>query len=137
MTNPFIPIIIVVIVMFLLYYTSFALWITVRISGVDISLLQLFLIRLRNIPPAKIVNCIITAHKAGLEDVTINELEAHYLAGGNIENVVTALVMAKFANIDLTFKMATAFDLAGKDVVQAVKEKAKNKEKSLDISDLQ
>lgn len=102
------------------YYCPFFLWISARVSGVHISLMQLVLMRIRNVPASTIVRAMIEAHKAGLRDVTRDDLEAHYLAGGNVEKVVHALVSASKANIDLTFKMATAIDLAGRDVFQAV-----------------
>ena len=102
------------------YYVPFFLWISARVSGVHISLMQLFLIRIRKVPASIIVRALIEAHKAGLNDVNRDDLEAHYLAGGNVEKVVHALVSASKANIDLGFKMATAIDLAGRDVFQAV-----------------
>jgi uncharacterized protein YqfA (UPF0365 family) len=102
------------------YYVPFVLWISAKASGVSISLIQLFLMRLRKVPPPVIVNAMIEAHKAGLKTVTRDQLEAHYLAGGHVERVVHALVSAEKANIDLTFQMATAIDLAGRDVFQAV-----------------
>lgn len=102
------------------YYCPFFLWISARVSGVRISLMQLVLMRIRQVPASVIVRALIEAHKAGLNDVTRDELEAHYLAGGNVEKVVHALVSASKANIDLGFKMATAIDLAGRDVFQAV-----------------
>ena len=103
-----------------LYYVPFMLWINAVVSGVHISLVQLFLMRIRKVPPAKIVNCMIEAHKAGLTDVKRDGLEAHYLAGGHIERVVHALVSASKAGIALPFQMATAIDLAGRDVFEAV-----------------
>lgn len=102
------------------YYVPFLLWLSAKVSGVNISLLQLFLMRIRKVPPTIIVACMIEAHKADLQEVTRDGLEAHFLAGGHIERVVHALVSASKANIDLTFKMATAIDLAGRDVFQAV-----------------
>jgi uncharacterized protein YqfA (UPF0365 family) len=102
------------------YYVPFFLWISARVSGVHISLMQLFLMRIRKVPASVIVRALIEAHKAGLNDVNRDDLEAHYLAGGNVEKVVHALVSASKANIDLGFKMATAIDLAGRDVFQAV-----------------
>ena len=102
------------------YYVPFMLWINAVVSGVHISLVQLFLMRIRKVPPAKIVNCMIEAHKAGLTEVQRDGLEAHYLAGGHIERVVHALVSANKAGIDLSFQMATAIDLAGRDVFEAV-----------------
>ena len=102
------------------YYVPFMLWINATVSGVHISLIQLFLMRIRKVPPTKIVNCMIEAHKAGLMEVKRDGLEAHYLAGGHIERVVHALVSASKAGIDLSFQMATAIDLAGRDVFEAV-----------------
>lgn len=111
---------IVIIICIFFYYVPFFLWISARVSGVRISLMQLFLMRIRKVPASVIVRALIEAHKAGLNDVTRDDLEAHYLAGGNVEKVVHALVSASKANIDLGFKMATAIDLAGRDVFQAV-----------------
>ncbi|MGL4492640.1 MAG: flotillin-like protein FloA, partial [Tannerellaceae bacterium] len=102
------------------YYVPFLLWISAKVSGVNISLVQLFLMRIRNVPPSTIVRALIEAHKAGLNGLTRDQLEAHYLAGGHIEKVVHALVSASKANIDLSFQMATAIDLAGRDVFNAV-----------------
>ena len=103
-----------------LYYVPFLLWVSAQVSGVRISLVQLFLMRIRKVPPHKIVDCMIEAHKAGLSDVTRDGLEAHYLAGGHIERVVHALVSANKAKIALPFEDATAIDLAGRDVFEAV-----------------
>jgi uncharacterized protein YqfA (UPF0365 family) len=103
-----------------LYYVPIILWFSALVSGVSTSLLQLVLMRIRKVPPHVIVRAMIEAHKAGLKDVKRDELEAHFLAGGHVEKVVHALVSASKANIDLTFKMATAIDLAGRDVFQAV-----------------
>jgi uncharacterized protein YqfA (UPF0365 family) len=77
--------------------------------------------RLRRVPPHTIVYAMIEAHKAGLRSITRDDLEAHYLAGGKVEDVVHALVSASKANIDLTFQMATAIDLAGRNVHEAVR----------------
>jgi len=105
---------------FLFYVIPVKLWFTAQISGVRISLLQLILMRWRNVPPNLIVNALIEAHKAGLQKINADDLEAHFLAGGHVVAVVHALVSAEKANIDLNFKMATAIDLAGRDVFQAV-----------------
>ena len=99
------------------YYVPFLLWISAKVSGVNISLIQLFLMRIRKVPPYIITRAMIEAHKAGIKTLTRDELEAHYLAG---EKVVHALVSASKANIDLPFQMATAIDLAGRDVFEAV-----------------
>jgi uncharacterized protein YqfA (UPF0365 family) len=113
-------VLITIAVFIFLYYVPFMLWINAVVSGVHISLVQLFLMRIRKVPPSKIVNCMIEAHKAGLTEVKRDGLEAHYLAGGHIERVVHALVSASKAGIDLSFQMATAIDLAGRDVFEAV-----------------
>ena len=81
--------------------------------------MNLVLMRLRKVPPSTIVNAMINSTKAGL-NLTTNEIETHYLAGGNVNNVIRALISADKANIPLTFKMATAIDLAGRDVSDAV-----------------
>ena len=110
----------VIFLVIFFYYVPFFLWISARVSGVRISLIQLFLMRIRKVPANVIVRAMIEAHKAGLSEVNRDDLEAHYLAGGNVEKVVHALVSAAQANIDLGFKMATAIDLAGRDVFNAV-----------------
>ena len=115
-----IGLLIVVAVCIFFYYVPFFLWISARVSGVRISLIQLFLMRIRKVPARIIVQAMIEAHKAGLSEVNRDDLEAHFLAVGNVEKVVHALVSAAKANIDLGFKMATAIDLAGRDVFQAV-----------------
>lgn len=95
------------------------MWFQALLSGVRISLLQLILMRWRKVPPSVIINSLINSRKAGL-DLSRDELEAHYLAGGNVINVVNALISADKANIPLNFKYATAIDLAGRDVLEAV-----------------
>ncbi|MEE1346250.1 MAG: flotillin-like protein FloA, partial [Bacteroidales bacterium] len=102
------------------YYVPLLLWVSALVSGVHISLIQLVLMRIRKVPPTVIVQALIEAHKAGLKDIRRDELEAHYLAGGHVQKVVHALVSANKANINLTFQMATAIDLAGRDVFEAV-----------------
>ncbi|HET8860154.1 flotillin-like protein FloA [Marivirga sp.] len=102
-----------------LYFVPINLWITAIFSGVKVGLFELVFMRIRKVPPRIIVESMITATKAGLE-VTTNELETHYLAGGNVPNVIKALISADKANITLGFKQATAIDLAGRDVFEAV-----------------
>ena len=101
------------------YFIPVGLWFSALVSGVKINLLQLFLMRWRRVPPGVIVSSMIEGTKAGL-NLDPNELEAHYLAGGNVTNVVHALVSAQKANINLNFQTATAIDLAGRDVFEAV-----------------
>jgi uncharacterized protein YqfA (UPF0365 family) len=110
---------IIVLLFVVLYFIPIGLWFSALVSGVKISLLQLFLMRFRKVPPGVIVRAQIEGTKAGVP-LNRNDLEAHYLAGGHVANVVHALVSASKANIDLTFKTATAIDLAGRDVFEAV-----------------
>ena len=110
----------IIFVILFFHYVPFFLWLSAKVSGVRISLIQLFLMRIRNVPPYVIVPAMIEAHKAGLSTITRDELEAHYMAGGHVEKVVHALVSASKANIELSFQMATGIDLAGRDVFEAV-----------------
>jgi uncharacterized protein YqfA (UPF0365 family) len=103
----------------LFVFIPVALWFSALLSGVRISLVQLIFMRWRKVPPKVIVSALIESTKAGL-DLNRNELEAHYLAGGHVSQVTHALVSASKANIELGFKMATAIDLAGRDVYEAV-----------------
>ena len=103
------------------YFVPIGLWITAYFAGVKVGIFRdLVGMRLRKVPPAAIVRPKISAAKAGLE-VALDRMEAHYLAGGNVEVVILALISADKANIDLTFERATAIDLAGRDVLDAVK----------------
>ncbi len=121
---------ITVLVFIFLYFVPVNLWITAQFSGVRIGLLELVFMRVRRVPPSVVVNSLITATKAGLtikDDIHTSsrklqgpDLETHYLAGGNVLQVITALISAEKANIELTFKQATAIDLAGRDVFEAV-----------------
>nr|MDH3177382.1 flotillin-like protein FloA [Bacillus pumilus] len=95
------------------------LWISALAVGVKVSIFTLVGMRLRRVIPNRVVNPLIKAHKAGL-DVTINQLESHYLAGGNVDRVVNALIAAQRANIELNFARCAAIDLAGRDVLEAV-----------------
>ncbi|MDR2130351.1 MAG: flotillin-like protein FloA [Odoribacteraceae bacterium] len=101
------------------YFIPVGLWFRALVSDVKVSLIQLVLMRWRKVPPAVIVEAMIIGKKAGLL-LKADLLEAHYLAGGHVQQVVNALVSASKANIDLTFQIATAVDLAGRDVFQAV-----------------
>lgn len=109
----------IILLWIILYFIPIGLWFSAMVSGVRMSLLQLVLMRWRKVPPGTIVSAMIEGTKAGLH-LNPNELEAHYLAGGHVANVVHALVSAQKANITLDFKMATAIDLAGRDVFEAV-----------------
>lgn len=111
-----------IVLFFLVLFTFIpvGLWIAAISAGVGVSLVSLVAMRLRRVPPAKIINPLIKAEKAGL-DVEQNQLEAHYLAGGNVDRVVDALIAADKARIALPFDRAAAIDLAGRDVLDAVK----------------
>src|SRR3954469_24893791 len=102
-----------------MYFVPVGLWITAIFANVKVTIGELIGMRIRKVPPSIIVNSLITATKAGL-NVTTNDLETHYLAGGNVPNVIRALISADKANISLSFKQATAINLAGRDVFQAV-----------------
>ncbi len=109
----------IILLFVFLYFVPINLWITALFSGVRVGLFELVFMRIRKVPPRVIVESLITATKAGLK-LTSAELETHYLAGGNVPNVIRALISAEKANIHLDFKQATAIDLAGRDVFQAV-----------------
>ncbi|RLD68295.1 MAG: UPF0365 family protein [Bacteroidetes bacterium] len=109
----------IVLLLLLFYFVPVGLWFQAIVSGVRISLLQLIVMRFRKVPPSTIVNAMITSKKAGLE-IGRDDLEAHFLAGGGVGSVVNALISADKANIELDFKTATAIDLAGRDVLEAV-----------------
>lgn len=117
-----IVIIFVLIIFVLSTFLSFVpigLWLTALFSGVKVSIMTLVGMRFRRVQPSKIVNPMIKATKAGLK-LSIDKLEAHYLAGGDVNSVVDALIAAQRANINLEFEQAAAIDLAGRDVLEAV-----------------
>ncbi|MCJ8344292.1 flotillin-like protein FloA [bacterium] len=107
----------------LIVFTQFIpvfLWLEAKACGVKVSLLDLFLMRFKGVPPASIVRPLIMGSKANIEHITIDQLEAHYLARGNVQIVIEALVSADKAQLDLDFRTATAIDLAGRNVLEAV-----------------
>jgi len=112
-------IIIVILVLIILRFIPVGLWISALAAGVKIGIIDLIGMRLRRVAPAKIVNPLIKAHKAGL-DVSVSKLEAHFLAGGNVDRVVNALIASERADIPLPFERAAAIDLAGRNVLEAV-----------------
>ncbi len=115
--------IIIAVVILLIVFFSFVpvgLWISALASGVKIRIFTLIGMRIRRIVPARLVNPLIKATKAGLE-ININKLEAHYLAGGNVDNVINALIAAQRADINLEFERAAAIDLAGRNVLESVR----------------
>jgi len=103
----------------ILSFIPVGLWISALAAGVNVGIFNLIGMRLRRVVPSKIVNPLIKGHKAGLP-ITTDQLEAHYLAGGNVDRVVNALIAAERAAIPLQFERAAAIDLAGRDVLQAV-----------------
>ncbi|MDI9462657.1 MAG: flotillin-like protein FloA [Bacillota bacterium] len=110
---------IVFLLALLFSFVPVGLWISALFAGVRVSLFTLVAMRLRRVPPAKVINPMIRATKAGL-DLKIDQLESHYLAGGNVDRVTNALIAAQRAGIDLGFERAAAIDLAGRDVLEAV-----------------
>ena len=111
---------VIVTLIVVLYLVPVPLWVAAWSSGAYVGLLTLVGMRLRRVPPATIVTARISAVKAGLS-ISVDDLEAHYLAGGNVVRVVNALISADKANIVMPFKRAAAIDLAGRDVLEAVK----------------
>ena len=111
--------IIIIALVVLLTFVPVTLWISALAAGVKVSIFTLVGMRLRRVVPNRVINPLIKAHKAGI-DVNTNQLESHYLAGGNVDRVVNALIAAQRANIELSFERAAAIDLAGRDVLQAV-----------------
>lgn len=110
---------VVIAISFLSYFIPFSLWISALAAGVRVDLFTLVGMRLRRVSPTLIVLPLVKATKAGL-DVGVNQLEAHYLAGGDVDRVVDALIAAERASIPLSFERSAAIDLAGRDVLEAV-----------------
>ncbi|BAM47239.1 hypothetical protein AXY_11070 [Amphibacillus xylanus NBRC 15112] len=110
---------IVIAIIVILTFIPVALWISALAAGVRVGIFTLIGMRLRRVVPSRVINPLIKAHKAGV-DVTTNQLESHYLAGGNVDRVVNALIAAQRANINLSFERGAAIDLAGRDVLEAV-----------------
>ncbi|ARI77020.1 flotillin-like protein FloA [Halobacillus mangrovi] len=117
---PLIIIGIIIIVLAVLFtFIPVMLWISALAAGVKINIFTLVGMRLRRVIPSRVINPLIKAHKAGV-NVDTNQLESHYLAGGNVDRVVNALIAAQRANIELSFERCAAIDLAGRDVLEAV-----------------
>jgi len=108
-----------ILIIIFFYFVPISLWITAIFSNVKVGLFELMFMRIRKVPPGLIVRELITINKAGIK-LSAAELETHYLAGGSVPNVIKALISADKANIDLDFKQATAIDLAGRNVFEAV-----------------
>ena len=109
-----------IVITIFLRFVPLGLWVTSLAAGVHVSIGALVGMRLRRIQPKRLVEPLIKARKAGL-DITLTKLETHYLAGGNVDNVINALIAAQRSNIELPFEKASAIDLAGRDVLQAVR----------------
>ncbi|AZR73162.1 hypothetical protein BBF96_07050 [Anoxybacter fermentans] len=115
----FISVFVIFFIMLFFYFIPVGLWISALASGVKVGIFQLIGMRLRRVPPVKIVAPMIKSHKAGIS-LTSDQLESHYLAGGNVDRVVDALIAAQRARIPLSFEGAAAIDLAGRNVLEAV-----------------
>ena len=112
----------VLFILLLLWIVPVGLWLQAifSIGGGNVTILGLVGMRFRRVPPGVIVNGLIAARKAGLDNISTSDLEVHYMAGGNVDKVVDALIAASKAGIELTYSIATAIDLAGRDVLSAV-----------------
>lgn len=115
----FIVVSVVIVAALFFHFVPLGLWISALAAGVNVGFFTLIGMRLRRVSPSKIVLPLVKANKAGLS-VNVNQLEAHYLAGGDVDRVVDALIAAERASIPLTFERAAAIDLAGRDVLEAV-----------------
>ncbi|MBP3780362.1 MAG: flotillin-like protein FloA [Selenomonas sp.] len=115
----FLLVLLIAFVMIFLHFVPIGLWISALAANVHVGIMTLVGMRMRRVPPNKIILPLIKANKAGL-DVAVNQLEAHYLAGGNVDKVVDALIAAHRAQIPLPFERSAAIDLAGRDVLEAV-----------------
>jgi uncharacterized protein YqfA (UPF0365 family) len=111
--------VVIIIVMFFFVASSLSLWVQALVSGAKVGLFNIVFMKFRKVPPKLIVKAKIMAVKAGIA-ITTDELESHFLAGGDVMRVVQALIAADKANIDLKFKRAAAIDLAGRNVLEAV-----------------
>ena len=114
-----IAVIVIVLLMILFSFVPVGLWISAVAAGVKVGIGTLVGMRLRRVSPRRVINPLIKAHKAGLA-LTTNQLESHYLAGGNVDRVVDAIIAAQRAEINLAFERGAAIDLAGRDVLEAV-----------------
>jgi uncharacterized protein YqfA (UPF0365 family) len=117
--SAFLLVLLIAFVMIFLHFVPIGLWISALAANVHVGIMTLVGMRMRRVPPNKIILPLIKANKAGL-DVAVNQLEAHYLAGGNVDKVVDALIAAHRAQIPLPFERSAAIDLAGRDVLEAV-----------------
>ena len=102
-----------------LHFVPLGLWISAMAAGSSVGIFTLIGMRLRRVPPGQIVMPLIKANKAGL-DINVNQLEAHYLAGGNVDRVIDSMIAAARAQIPLSLERSCAIDLAGRNVLEAV-----------------
>ncbi len=114
-----VAVLVIILIFLFLYIVPLNLWIRALVAGAPIGIGQLVAMRIRKVPAALVVDALINATKAGLH-VSSNEIETHFLAGGNVNQVIRAIISADKANIPLDWKMATAINLAGRDVFEAV-----------------
>lgn len=112
-------VVIIIVIAFILSFVPIGLWISAIAAGVKVGIFTLVGMRLRRVKPKRVIEPLIKAHKAGLQ-LSTNQLESHFLAGGNVDRVVDALIAAQRADINLTFERCAAIDLAGRDVLEAV-----------------
>ena len=116
----FIIAIVLVVISAIFSFVPVGLWIAAIAANVPVSLSNLISMRLRRVPPSIVVDAFIQARKAGLSEITLADIENHYLAGGNVRDVINALIAARGADIDLPLERAISIDLAGRNVLQAV-----------------
>ena len=112
---------IILLILFIIVGKFVKLWFQAFVSGTPISIFNIIGMSLRKIPPRVIVNARINSYKAGLKNISVSDLETHFLAGGRVLEVVRAMIAADKANIPLDWRQATAIDLAGRDILDAVR----------------
>ncbi|MGN0972627.1 MAG: flotillin-like FloA family protein, partial [Aristaeellaceae bacterium] len=115
----FVLVLAVIVLIVFLNFVPLGLWISALASGVHVSIGTLIGMKIRRIQPKRLIYPLIKANKAGL-DLSVSKLETHFLAGGNVDRVINALIAAQRANIEMAFEKACAIDLAGRDVFEAV-----------------
>lgn len=119
LTVIFLIVVVFIVLSFILSFVPVGLWISAIAAGVKVGIFTLVGMRLRRVKPKRVIEPMIKAHKAGI-NLSTNQLESHFLAGGNVDRVVDALIAAQRADINLTFERCAAIDLAGRDVLEAV-----------------
>ncbi len=122
----------IIFLFIILYFIPVNLWITAIFSGVKVDLMELVFMRIRKVPPGLIINNLIRLSKLGI-GVSTSELETHYLAGGNLENVTNGMIKAKNQDQELSFKEAAVLDLSGKNIEYHLKKKLIETESGIDV----